>query len=635
MSIGLEKSTKLSEVFERYCAFANKYNENDHLERITLVRPRDLEFTFCTILQPHDTAESSALMKNDRIQVRNVRIDERSANLERKKIQNEIDRNYFDQMKTMMREANATKCNTIFHCLGKITDENGLKQEVLNPYVKGHGGVLSKRCKWLKGKIQIAKAEKLKQKNNPFANEKVDVQFVPDDGNEQIYENSNHDCREFIRPIEDTNENSKIREDSCRLISKESCSGSPSKQELEDDDSDAWIQPVDTSERVVLRRNDHILNRGRLYNQIRAPQRANEVEFDEDENAQIPAVDIISTTAATIPFDDGTESNSSFIPSPNCQNYLVVTLSHPPEAVKLLLEYCYTNRVTSLGYHAFVKSFKQSNTIQHDPMIAPHIATVGPFNSTIKNRANWPNFGLPSISLAVALAGIQLAEEAGLSRLSYMCECAATILVTEYTSLEALALCESQYQKTGNCLPTLRKTVMMYHLMGDGSKGVLELYSMPSFKRTLRDRSEFVAPSMMLGVMEVMKEGKWIHQMKGFPKKRDEIRKRIFDRFDNDDTLTRKRERIRQRQERWSKRSKHGDSNPYHLEENDEFTFDEYVVHEDEDILTDREGKVWVGKCKNKGHSKPRDSTPHRERKGHANSQLLVRKGSRTSRRRR
>jgi hypothetical protein len=109
------------------------------------------------------------------------------------------------------------------------------------------------------------------------------------------------------------------------------------------------------------------------------------------------------------------------------------------------------------------------------------------------------------VNLSVALAGIQLAEEAKMPRLSLMCEIAASELVTDNSALEALALCEQQYRLTGNRLTHLRKSVMLYHVFGYGKKGVEKLSNMSSFKRTLKEKNNDVVPSLMMGIMEAVK----------------------------------------------------------------------------------------------------------------------------------
>jgi len=236
--------------------------------------------------------------------------------------------------------------------------------------------------------------------------------------------------------------------------------------------------------RIGENRHDH----GRI-----ASLRANEVEDDEEDDRSIDNI-----------LSGGMSNRNSPIPILQSlgSKAIIVPLSHPPEAVKLLLEYCYTNRVISLGYEAFIKSFKPIDPNTMNPIQETCIGPVCPFPKV--GSESWPNDGLPTISLAVSLAGIQLAEEAKLPRLSLMCEIAASKLITSHTVLESLAFCEVQYRATGNRLLILRKAAMLYHILGHGPKGVAELANMPSFRRTLEERNDFVVPSLLMGIKEIV-----------------------------------------------------------------------------------------------------------------------------------
>merc|ERR1719362_2426177 len=232
---------------------------------------------------------------------------------------------------------------------------------------------------------------------------------------------------------------------------------------------------------------------------------------------------------------------------------------HPPEAVKILLEYCYTNRVISLGQEAFMKSSKLPDPHLSDRSLRHLMGPICPFL-----RSPWPNKGLPTISFSVALAGIQLAEEVNMPRLSLMCEIAASQLVSSPYVLEALALCQCQFEQTGNRLPILRKAVMLQHVFGNGKSGVVELSDLPSFNRMLADRKELVIPSLMNGTLEVMVDllgttdknalcnGKSIsHTMR--------VQSDMFNYFDEidcDDIIHRSKERQKWREERSKKRKR-------------------------------------------------------------------------------
>lgn len=187
----------------------------------------------------------------------------------------------------------------------------------------------------------------------------------------------------------------------------------------------------------------------------------------------------------------------------NQQHAAIITLNHPPEAVKLLLEYCYTNRVISLGYDAYVQSFKPLDPVTTDPLIEKYAGLVSPFHPN--TPTSWPNHGLPTISLPIALAGIQLSEEALIPRLSLMCEIAASNLITTTSALDVLGFCEMQQRRSGNRLRILRKAVLINHIFLDGPKGVLHSNS-KSLERTLRDKRDTVVPGLFWGLKDVLQE---------------------------------------------------------------------------------------------------------------------------------
>lgn len=491
ISIGLEKTTKLSAVFERFCTFLNTYkckaDEGNH-------DPCDFEFLHCSVLCPSDTVETAALMKEDRIKVLRNQGEERRQNAQFSRERRDSDQNYFEQLQTLLPDRNPSvlKTDVVFHCKGKIKDEQGLKQSVLSTSVRGHSAILIKRCKWLARKI-----EESKQTNTdivPSQKSTLNHNIVALD------ENSNHAVH--------------IHDGGVPFV---------------------W---QDSNNNAIGSNNDH------------NPQNiANEVEQDEDEESH--------HLSCRSSIDNEIRALSpviSFVGTNNNPKYQV-TLEHPPEVVKLLLEYCYTNRVVSLGYLAFKTSFRpvDPNLISRD--MKNSTGPVGP--------RYWKHEGRPDISFNLALAGIRLAEEANLPRFSLMCEIAASQLVTRSTGLEALALCEEQRRKNGNHLNRLRKAVMMYHILGNGSKGVTELSSTPSFKRTLKEKKEIVVPSLLMGVSESLNE-RDILPTNCTDSKYENLSGAHFSKIDDDDKIKRESERRNRRKERWNKRPR--ERNPYHLE---------------------------------------------------------------------
>jgi hypothetical protein len=438
VTIGLDKTTKLSQVFDRFCNFVSSYKRDTRL----CIVMRDLEFVHCSILNPHDTVETSALMKNDRIKVYPNKENQRKVEADWMKENRDSDRLYFQQMRTLLPELNpfSLKSDIIFQCNGKIKDDQGYKQEVLSTFVRGHSAILVKRCSWLSRQIDVAKE---KSNNNQSllpifgANNNNAIPIPETDGNYPRWQVNN---RNDIIPGNTANP-------------------------VEDDDDD---------------NDDNEFN----ISNINTGKGNSSINFEDAENC-------IRSSSPIIPF---------FGNSSTC-NSLQVTLKHPPEAVKLLLEYCYTNRVVPLGYKAFKKSFQPIDECLIAKELREHSRPVEPYT-----RSSWPNHGMPTISLAVALAGIQLAEEACIPRLSLMCEVAASQLVNSANLLKALALCEEQKRKTGNNLLYLRKEIMRYHILGKGARGVSDLSAMPSFQRTLVEKRDNVVPSLMMGVLETMND---------------------------------------------------------------------------------------------------------------------------------
>jgi hypothetical protein len=192
-------------------------------------------------------------------------------------------------------------------------------------------------------------------------------------------------------------------------------------------------------------------------------------------------------------------------------NSVVVRLYHSPEAVKLLLEYCYTNRVNSLGFYAFQKASRQIG-----PNGVKEPGPVPPFR-----KHDWPKNGQPTISLHLALAGIALAEEAQMPRLSLMCEIAASQLLTQNNVLDVLSACQSQQLKTGNKLPILRKAAMLDCIYPNGSTGIDRLMEKPHFKSNFKEKSALVVPSLLEGTVELLPSN--LLTVKDWQKKKEKL----------------------------------------------------------------------------------------------------------------
>lgn len=423
--IGLDKTTKLTHVFTRYVDFCNEHGTaKDPASNKSLLASRlrlsDIEFIHCAVLNDNDTAESSALMKNDHIKVVNIRKDERKDLEEDKRTQREMDKNYFAQMRNLMPDF-PSSFDILLDCRGKTVGADGLNQEVLRTSVRAHSAILRKRCKWLGGIIQAA-------------SDKIERQSI------------------VIIPDHDLQVESKGKEHGKRL-------------RIEDDDG---VKPMLNYE------NNHINH----HEQSGAAQ----IENDDEEDS----CSIAETSRSGSPVFSSSTDNSSLL-------YVIIP-NHPPEAVKILLEYCYTNRTISLGREAFEVACK--------PMTGEENAPVPPI------LQKWSDGGKPKVSFFVALSGISIAEEARIPRLSLMCEMAATILLdTTHDVVEALNLCTLQEKLTGNPLTKLRKAAMSMMLQR-GQRGVTDMYRTPTFRRALDEKSDLLVPSLLHGTREHIEDEK-------------------------------------------------------------------------------------------------------------------------------
>jgi len=211
-------------------------------------------------------------------------------------------------------------------------------------------------------------------------------------------------------------------------------------------------------------------------------------------------------------------------------NIHVVRLGHCREAVQILLEFCYTNRVTSLGQQAFELSCQT----KPDPK-----KNVGP----VPPNRRWPP--RPITTFSDALAALVLAEEAELPRLSLMCEVAAAQLITSTTVVTALECCETQKQWTGNPLPRLRKAAMDIVLKSSS-------HLPTNFRQSLQDGRQDLVPTLLIGTMEAIDS---VDEKKKRRKREDwqTIALEQFDPIDRQDSLRREQERRKRRKERNSK----------------------------------------------------------------------------------
>ncbi|KAL3907297.1 MAG: hypothetical protein SGILL_008930 [Bacillariaceae sp.] len=460
------------------------------------------------MLSGSDTAEASALMKNDRIQVRKEQKAERDAETERKRTQREADREYFKQMQKLV---SPKEPDVILDCRGKIIDKYGRNQRMLSTTVGAHSAIVARRCPWLGNIIEKARIK----------------------------------AEEDARKAEEEEK----RKDEQGETPEQLASGAT---EIVDDE-DEQLQMEEES------RNDE----PRVSEGVDLIVDVDDDEDDEDDEESFGSDDASDSGRR----EDGTANivgSSHRHPRPHTEDdILIVTLpNHPPEAVKILLEYCCTNRVISLGRDAFTLSCKTKPTKHADGPVAPYDKS--------HHTKKWPNGGIPRLDFFVAVAAIKLAEEAGLKRLSLMCEIAASQLISVCNVTEALFMSSSQKNVSGNDLPRLRKAAMEL-ILRRGQRGVSEIGRSTTFKKALQEQRSIIVPTLLQGTMETVAH--W-EKSKGAKKVTFDTSRSSFDAVDRADAILREKERRKRRQERGASdpgRKRKYDSDNYSSEGFDEW----------------------------------------------------------------
>lgn len=526
VSIGLDKSTKLKAVFERYADFCTTHG----VSKQEMVRSEKLEFFHCQLLHPNDTAEASALMKNDRISVRMERSQERETQAELRRLERESDREYFKQMRSLCPDwgGGGTKSgDLILDCQGTIADGSGRNQQVLSTKVRGHSVILEKRCSWLGSMIQSAREEHdmkramLKsllegedaRQNDNNNNKKSSG---PSDTTTNTNPDNTHDTND------EDNETTPQSDDSAGGLPEGNIVASSTLHE-DNDNEETADEPAGPTVRIQRRMDVDdedeedigVLpfpvpreNQPRHVSEVRRSGATEIVEDGEDsDNESTQGGDgsafgaksqrktrFAALKASNVGYDPMHARGTFTKMDGNSDQLTVIIPNHPPDAVKLLLEYCYTNRVLCLGQEAFVAACKTKPTKPNGP--------VPPFSSSRR----WPNGGLPQVSFSVALAGIAIAEEARLPRMSLMCEVAAAQLVccsgTNVT--QALAMCTQQQQATGNFLARLRE-VAIHVILREGPRSVFDT---SVFRKAIGERSTSIIPTLIAGTAEVVEKDK-------------------------------------------------------------------------------------------------------------------------------
>lgn len=496
ISIGLEKTTKLSAVFNRFVEFVTEKSRDKEPLSIT-----DLEFVHNEILSGKDTAEGSALMKDDRIKVRRQRQHLREEKREREIMQKKSDHYYFKHLRSLLTDASSPGGNfdVVFDCVGELPSEH----EQCN-LVKAHASVIQRRCGWLGDIIRKAREEKKQKSLCKIATDDEDDAVKPDivprmvSQTHTIEKDSTTtskvgDIADDVMQVESTSQGPTDVSPSNRHAISDFVGDGTSFDAVECVDDDDAVRPCQLN-----RENTEQISSGA----------AEVVAVDDDLSVEDSGVVACRDRSLDSPFRR-MQSHSSQANVGANTNMLWVTLKdHHPKAVRLLLEYCYTNRCVPLGEEAFFQSSKGA--------VCP----------------SFTNYGIPTISLPLALAAIRLAEDACMPRFSLMCEIAASNLVSKSTVLEALSLCSTQEVKSGNRLPILRKSAISLLLQRPVLNEVVETNR---FINTLKKESEAVVPSLLLGAKDIIP--------KTSKRKRSSSNQDYLKRIDADDRVQRNIER--------------------------------------------------------------------------------------------
>ncbi|CAJ1966580.1 unnamed protein product [Cylindrotheca closterium] len=473
--IGMDKNTKLAAVFKRFVEFCNdRQKRRDHIE------VSDLEFLHCQLLNGSDTAETSALMKNDRIKVRANKSIEREIEAERKRQQRIADAHFFDQMRILLPDKWNKYADIVLDCQGKLVDDKGRNQKVLWTKVKAYTPILQARCPWIYDIIMKAKTDALAA---ALAQDTA-LEFTPN--------------------VEDTKSVVARVESEMKAVDED------------EDDNSIEVMPFNENDAQNA--------------EIAASSGANEIENDDEEDLRFDGCAKVRSDSPVLSSRHRGQSE------PLKKDLFKVTVqNHSPEAIKLLLEYCYTNRVVVLGLNAFIVACKERPTGEKGP--------IPPLPMTKAGHPRYAQDSRPLVSFQVALAGIELAEEANMPRLSLMCEVAAAQLVTSINVVRALSLCASQKSKSGNDLPKLRKAAMDV-VLRNGSRGVLELGRTAMFRKALEEPRAIIVPTLLQGTTEaVTRYGKRGQSKRTKPN----VSIYSFDELDREDAIKRERERRKRR----------------------------------------------------------------------------------------
>lgn len=469
VQIGLGKGTRLEAVFERYVTICRTRDPSRRLVEVS-----DLEFVHSTVLKGSETAEQAALMKDDRIRVREERSHAEKQEKERMKLQRESDQRYYAQMKALLRPDPLLVNDTVLlDCRGKLPNYNQPRVRYPVPCIVSLAG---HRCSWLRRKIEAGLA---------------------------IHKSLESDQKHYSQ-----------RDSAEHLRSRQT---SPSSATSEGQDSNLSMTRDDEEDDLPIRMVDRSQN---------------------DPHLRMPAAAAAAPTAAEIEIE-GDDVLEDEVMEELESKKIVVIHDHPPEAIILLLEYCYTNRLPALGVEAF-KTAAQTKLLPRELQ-----GNVPPF-SLSSGAKKWPNRGEPTVTFEMALSCMELAEEANMPRLSLMCEVAASQLVQSSNVVSSLTVCSRIQKETGNELSRLRQASMDVVLHAKRS-----VTDKNAFRQALSEGPKLLVPTLLQGLVQAMTDRLDRRSLYEYESRDWQTTAyAYFDQCDRDDDYKRARERRQRRMER-------------------------------------------------------------------------------------
>jgi hypothetical protein len=562
---------KLYALFHRYVDFCNESakqvaNASGGIHHDMPIS--DLEFVHSTVLIGTDTAETAALMKNDHITVRKERSAERQRDEDCHKEHRESDKLYFEQMLSILDKPEPSRIEECmesksFHSVSlhdrmyadvilkfpthQDVPSHGVVIPTPCPHrstsLRCHSFIVTKRCSWLGDKIRDARKLHAKRVERIVEDERDKVQ-----ARQSVV---------TIPEIQDTQESLGIESNGTRIVT---FGNGPNPIDPEQ----RWMSHGSTEfEDGIVELNNNRSGRDVRLNQdeekldksagmVRSTAAA-QIDASDDDDDDIDNFNVSNHLGPKCPsqtqsdsfkvWADGCDDEGTFFaPSSRHPTNDETTLKasvldaspvvvhikdHPIEAVRLLLLYCYTNRVVSLGYEAFEQSCRTKRTSSLSRRNQGHSGgasassslpnwPVSPYSS---KSQRWPNHGEPIVPFDVAIAGMRLAEEAGLHRLTFMCEVAASQILygsmTQYgsslatpsslrNSIKALEFCEEFNELHRNPLSRLRlaATHTVIYCLRKRSSNAMAVRN--ALSRDIGGR-RLVSP-LLMGIMDAIEE---------------------------------------------------------------------------------------------------------------------------------